>query len=110
MRDVIVIGAGGGGAVAAKELAARGLDVLVLEAGRYDSDDQDWSHYENDCNNPADGKWRAPDSLGYNEHIGAVAAIVSQHLEEALTAPVRPGVDRPRRRPRVRDQGHLAGR
>ena len=30
-------------------------------------------------------KWRAPDSLGYNEHIGAVAAIVSQHLEEALT-------------------------
>ena len=33
-----------------------------------------------------DGKWRAPDSLGYNEHIAAVAAIVSQHLEEALTA------------------------
>jgi conjugative relaxase-like TrwC/TraI family protein len=33
-----------------------------------------------------DGKWRAPDSLGYNEHIGAVAAIISQHLEEALTA------------------------
>jgi len=32
-----------------------------------------------------DGRWRAPDSLGYNEHIGAVAAIVSQHLEEALT-------------------------
>src|SRR6202012_5344367 len=26
-----------------------------------------------------------PDSLGYNEHIGAVAAIVSQHLEENLT-------------------------
>jgi len=33
-----------------------------------------------------DGKWRAPDSLGYNEHISAVAAIVSQHLEEALTS------------------------
>jgi hypothetical protein len=33
----------------------------------------------------ADGKWRAPDSYGYNEHIGAVAAVVSQHLEEALT-------------------------
>ena len=32
-----------------------------------------------------DGKWRAPDSFGYNEHAGAVAAIVSQHLEEALT-------------------------
>jgi hypothetical protein len=24
-----------------------------------------------------DGKWRAPDSLGYNEHIGAVAAITA---------------------------------
>ncbi len=34
----------------------------------------------------ADGKWRAPDSLGYNEHIGAVGAITAQHLEEALTA------------------------
>jgi AAA domain/TrwC relaxase len=32
-----------------------------------------------------DGKWRAPDSFGYNEHVGAVAAVVSQHLEEALT-------------------------
>jgi len=33
-----------------------------------------------------DGKWRAPDSLGYREHIGAVGAITAQHLEEALTA------------------------
>ena len=33
VRDVIVIGAGGGGPVVAKELAARGLDVLLLEAG-----------------------------------------------------------------------------
>ena len=32
-----------------------------------------------------DGKWRAPDSLGYNEYVGAVGAVVSQHLEEALT-------------------------
>ena len=46
-----------------------------------------------------DGKWRAPDSLGYNEHIGAVAAIVSQHLEEALTA--RFGLDWV-----ARDDGH----
>ena len=28
MRDVIVVGAGGGGAVVAKELAQRGLDAL----------------------------------------------------------------------------------
>jgi hypothetical protein len=46
-----------------------------------------------------DGKWRAPDSLGYNEHIGAVAAIVSQHLEEALTQ--RFGLDWA-----TRDDGH----
>jgi conjugative relaxase-like TrwC/TraI family protein len=32
-----------------------------------------------------DGKWRAPDSLGYNEHAAAVGAITAQHLEEALT-------------------------
>jgi conjugative relaxase-like TrwC/TraI family protein len=32
-----------------------------------------------------DGKWRAPDSLGYAEHAGAVAAITAQYLEEALT-------------------------
>ena len=36
MRDVIIIGAGGGGAVVAKELAQRGLDVLLLEAGPLD--------------------------------------------------------------------------
>ena len=46
-----------------------------------------------------DGKWRAPDSLGYNEHVGAVAAIVSQHLEEALT--VRFGLEWT-----ARDDGH----
>jgi conjugative relaxase-like TrwC/TraI family protein len=33
-----------------------------------------------------DGKWRAPDSLGYGEHAAAVAAITAQRLEEALTA------------------------
>ncbi|MGH2871993.1 MAG: relaxase domain-containing protein, partial [Solirubrobacteraceae bacterium] len=46
-----------------------------------------------------DGKWRAPDSLGYNEHIGAVAAIVSQHLEEALTRRFRLAWE-------ARDDGH----
>ncbi len=38
MRDIIVIGSGAGGAVVAKELAARGLDVLVLEAGAHHKD------------------------------------------------------------------------
>lgn len=56
MRDVIVIGAGGGGAVIAKELAERGLDVLVLEAGpRHADPEAEWSHFENDANNPVTG-------------------------------------------------------
>ena len=47
MRDVIVIGAGGGGPVVAKELAARGLDVLMLEAGaRFQDPEREWSHFE----------------------------------------------------------------
>jgi|GEM_PF-277989 len=59
MRDVIVIGAGGGGPVVAKELAARGLDVLVLEAGaRNQNPAQEWSHLENDANNPVTGYFR----------------------------------------------------
>jgi choline dehydrogenase-like flavoprotein len=60
MRDVIVIGAGGGGPVVAKELAARGLDVLMLEAGpRYAHPAKEWSHLENDANNPVSGYFRA---------------------------------------------------
>ncbi len=56
MRDVIVIGAGGGGPVVAKELAARGLDVLLLEAGpRHARPRQEWTHFENDANNPLTG-------------------------------------------------------
>src|SRR6266542_826479 len=59
MRDVIVVGAGGGGAVVAKELAARGLDVLLLEAGpRFADLERDWSHFESDANNPSSGYFR----------------------------------------------------
>ena len=59
MRDVIVIGAGGGGPVVAKELAARGLDVLVLEAGPSFSDaERDFTHYENEQNNLVSGTLR----------------------------------------------------
>lgn len=58
-RDVIVIGAGGGGPVVAKELAARGLDVLLLEGGpRYATPSAEWSHFENDANNPVTGFFR----------------------------------------------------
>ncbi len=59
MRDVIVVGAGGGGAVIAKELAAQGLDVLVLEAGaRFAHPETDWTHFESDANNPFSGYMR----------------------------------------------------
>ncbi|MBM7790761.1 GMC family oxidoreductase N-terminal domain-containing protein [Tenggerimyces flavus] len=59
MRDVIVVGAGGGGPVVAKELAARGLDVLVLEAGpRHAKPREEWTHFENDANNPLSGFFR----------------------------------------------------
>ena len=56
MRDVIVIGAGGGGPVVAKELAQRGLSVLLLEAGpRHAAPRAEWTHFENDANNPLTG-------------------------------------------------------
>ncbi|HEY0478699.1 MAG TPA: GMC family oxidoreductase N-terminal domain-containing protein [Kofleriaceae bacterium] len=56
MRDVIVIGAGGGGPVVAKELAQRGLSVLLLEAGaRHGNPRAEWTHFENDANNPLTG-------------------------------------------------------
>jgi choline dehydrogenase-like flavoprotein len=59
MRDVIVVGGGGGGAVVAKELASRGLNVLLLEAGaRFADPEKDWTHSESDANNPNLGYFR----------------------------------------------------
>jgi choline dehydrogenase-like flavoprotein len=59
MRDVIVIGAGGGGPVVAKELAARGLDVLLLEAGaRHADPEREWTHFTHDANHPFTGYLR----------------------------------------------------
>ena len=56
MRDVIVIGAGGGGPVVAKELAARGLDVLLLEAGpRHADPEQRVDPLRERRQQPADG-------------------------------------------------------
>ncbi|MAX57062.1 MAG: oxidoreductase [Alcanivoracaceae bacterium] len=60
MRDVIVIGAGGGGAVVAKELAEQGLDVLILEAGAHAQDsEQEWPKYESASQGVL--RWGAPD-------------------------------------------------
>ncbi|HEY8526311.1 MAG TPA: GMC oxidoreductase [Acidimicrobiales bacterium] len=59
MADVIVVGAGGGGPVVAKELAGRGIDVLLLEAGpRHGRPREEWTHFENDANNPLSGFFR----------------------------------------------------
>lgn len=59
MRDVVVVGCGGGGPVVAKELAARGLDVLVLEAGaRHLHPEQEWTRFEDDTNNTITGRFR----------------------------------------------------
>ena len=59
MRDVIIVGAGGGGAVVAKELAAQGLDVLLLEGGPHNAHPEtDWSHYEIDQTDAVQGNFR----------------------------------------------------
>jgi choline dehydrogenase-like flavoprotein len=45
--------------VIAKELAGRGLDVLLLEAGaRFADVEKDWTHFESDANNPYMGYFR----------------------------------------------------
>ncbi|MGH2829148.1 MAG: GMC family oxidoreductase N-terminal domain-containing protein, partial [Actinomycetota bacterium] len=56
--DVIVVGAGGGGPVVAKELAERGLEVTMLEAGPWLDPDRDFSRLEDDMNGVIDGRLR----------------------------------------------------
>ena len=57
--DVVVVGAGAGGPVVAKELGARGLSVLLLEGGpRHADPEREWSRYENDANSLTDGYFR----------------------------------------------------
>jgi choline dehydrogenase-like flavoprotein len=91
MRDIIIIGAGGGGAIVAKELAGRGLDVLLLEAGARADPDLDWTQFENDANNGATGylRWGPADrskpawlrETPYNGLIGQLSGVggTTQH-------------------------------
>ena len=83
MRDVIVIGAGGGGPVVAKELAERGLDVLVLEAGPHFSDpERDWTHFSQDAGNAVTGyfRWGPADRTQppYARELHPASLVVSQ--------------------------------
>jgi choline dehydrogenase-like flavoprotein len=56
--DVIVVGAGGGGPVVAKELAERGVRVLMLEAGPWLDPDRDFTRVEDDMSSIVDGRLR----------------------------------------------------
>ena len=56
--DAIVIGAGAGGPVVAKELAEGGAKVLVLEAGPWLDPDRDFTRLEDDMGSIVDGTLR----------------------------------------------------
>jgi choline dehydrogenase-like flavoprotein len=56
--DVIVVGAGGGGPVVARELAERGIKVLMLEAGPWLDPESDYTLLEDDMSALGDGRLR----------------------------------------------------
>src|SRR5262245_9638241 len=56
--DVIIVGAGAGGPVAAKTLAEAGIQVLVLEAGAWLDPERDYNRLENDIGSMLDGRLR----------------------------------------------------
>jgi len=58
VTDVIIVGAGGGGPVVAKELAERGIAVRMLEAGPWLDPSKDFSRLEDDMNGIVDGRLR----------------------------------------------------
>jgi choline dehydrogenase-like flavoprotein len=58
VTDVVVIGCGGGGPVAAYELAERGISVTVLEAGPWLDPNRAFSRLEDDMGGILDGRLR----------------------------------------------------
>jgi choline dehydrogenase-like flavoprotein len=98
VRDVIVVGAGGGGPIVAKELGARGLDVLLLEAGpRFAGPEREWSHLEDEANNPATGIFRFgpgdatkppwPRDLAQNSFVWQTAGVGGSTLHYFANSP-----------------------
>jgi choline dehydrogenase-like flavoprotein len=72
--DAVVIGSGPGGSMAVKELTERGMDVLLLEAGR-DLTDEDFVP-------PAP---KAPKQLGMDIDLRAKAMLGGQHRQARRT-------------------------
>ncbi len=72
--DAIVIGSGAGGSIAVKELTERGMDVLLLEAGR-DLTEADFA--------PPPPK--PPRPLGMDLDLRAKAALAGQHVQARRT-------------------------
>ncbi len=58
MPDVVVVGAGGGGPVAAYELAKRGVSVAMLEAGPWMDPQRDYTMLEDDMGSLFNGRNR----------------------------------------------------
>jgi choline dehydrogenase-like flavoprotein len=56
--DAIVVGAGAGGPVIAKELTERGVRVLMLEAGPWNDPDLDYTRLEDDMGGIMNGRFR----------------------------------------------------
>jgi choline dehydrogenase-like flavoprotein len=72
--DALVVGSGAAGSIAVKELTERGLDVLLLEAGR-DLTEADFT--------PPPPK--PPRPLGMDLHLRAKAALAGQHVQARRT-------------------------
>src|SRR5437764_12124610 len=56
--DVVIVGAGAGGPVAARVLAEAGVSVLLLDAGPMLVPERDYNQLENDMFSMVDGKLR----------------------------------------------------